>query len=236
MADEERSRYLEIISELQTANPVQYVLGEAWFFDMKFHVDKNTLIPRPETEELVEWIISNVRFPVQHLKILDIGSGSGCIPVALSRKLNKAEVWSCDSSEAALTVASTNANNLGALVKFLHLDFLNSNDRQRLPQFDMLVSNPPYIPQNERAQLHANVANFEPSLALFVPDNDPLLFYKAIAAFGKTNLIVNGTVFVEIHERYARAVESLFISENYQDVTIKKDMQDKERMLKATYR
>jgi len=125
--------------------PVQYVLNECWFYGLKFYVDKNVLIPRPETEELVDWVIRNIKFPFKDLKILDIGTGSGCIAISLKRKLRKAEVWACDISNEALAVAKSNAENLQADLNFIQLDFLNEQERKKLSSFDIIVSNPPYI-------------------------------------------------------------------------------------------
>jgi release factor glutamine methyltransferase len=232
LANAERSRFYQILGELQTSKPVQYILNEAWFCEMRFYVNKDVLIPRPETEELVEWIISNIKFPVQKLKILDIGSGSGCIPVSLKRKVYKAEVWSCDISSDALTVARRNAEALGAAINFLHIDFLNANERTNLPVFDIIVSNPPYIPEKDKNKIHSNVLNYEPHTALFVPDNDALIFYKAIADFGKMHLTPTGSIFLEIHEDYGTSVKNLFLSAGYLSAEIKKDMQEKERMIR----
>ncbi|MES1217908.1 MAG: peptide chain release factor N(5)-glutamine methyltransferase [Bacteroidota bacterium] len=215
--------------------PVQYVLNESWFCGFKFYVDKNVLIPRPETEELVEWIISNLKFPLQKLTILDIGTGSGCIPVSLKRKIRKAELWSCDISNESLKVARRNAETLGAEVNFLLLDFLNANERNKLPEFDIIVSNPPYVPQKDKDQMHSNVLDYEPHTALFVPDNDPLIFYKAIADFGKSHLTASGSIFLEIHEDYGKDVQDVFLSDGYLSAEIKKDMQEKDRMLKVVY-
>ena len=217
---------------LSKHEPVQYVLNESWFCGFKFYVDKNVLIPRPETEELVEWIISNLKFPVQKLNVLDIGSGSGCIPISLKRKIRIAEVWSCDISDAALSVARRNAETLGAEINFLHLDFLNIGERNTLPQFDIIVSNPPYVLQKNKNQMHPNVLDYEPHTALFVPDNDPLIFYKAIVDFGKKHLTAKGSIFLEAHEDYGTDVKNLFLSEGYLSIEIKKDMQGKERMIK----
>ena len=221
------------IARLSTHEPVQYVLNESWFCGLKFYVDKNVLIPRPETEELVEWIISNLKFPLRKLKIFDIGSGSGCISITLKRKIRKADVWSCDISDAALMVARRNASSLGADVNFLLLDFLQGSERNGLPVFDIIVSNPPYIPQKDKIKMHSNVVDHEPHTALFVPDNDPLVFYKAIATFGKTSMAATGHIFLEVHEDYSVAVKEVFLSAGYLSVEIKKDMQGKERMLKV---
>jgi release factor glutamine methyltransferase len=226
----------ETEKRLLTHEPVQYVLGEAWFCGMKFYVDKNVLIPRPETEELVEWIISNLKFPIDKLKILDIGSGSGCIPVALKRKLRKAEVWSCDISTEALKVATRNAETLGADINFRQVDFLNREERKKLPVFDIIVSNPPYVPEKDKGQMNPNVLDYEPHTALFVPDKDPLIFYRAIADFGEQHLNTTGSIFLEIHEESGDAVKKLFESEYFCSVEIKKDMQGKERMVYAKRR
>jgi release factor glutamine methyltransferase len=215
---------------LSEHEPVQYVLNEAWFCGMKFYVDKNVLIPRPETEELVELIISNIKFPFETLKILDVGSGSGCISIALKRKLRKAEVWSCDISPGALSIAKRNADTLSADVKFIQLNFLDEKERNGLPLFDIIVSNPPYVPEKDKYQMKPNVLEYEPRIALFVPDNDPLVFYKTIAEFGKKHLTEHGSIFLETHEDFAKATADLYLSENY-TTEIKKDMQGKERML-----
>ena len=222
----------EITSRLLNHEPVQYVLNEAWFCGLKFYVDQNVLIPRPETEELVEWIISNCKFPVDTLSILDIGTGSGCIPVSLKRRIRKAEVWSCDVSSTALAVAKKNAESLGTEVKLLQLDFLDQNSWSQFPSFDIIVSNPPYVPEKDKSEMQPNVLNYEPHTALFVPDNDPLLFYHAIAEFGKTHLNTGGTIFLEIHENLGEAVSTLLTSRGYQ-TELKKDMQDKDRMVRA---
>ncbi|MEO5564538.1 MAG: peptide chain release factor N(5)-glutamine methyltransferase [Chitinophagaceae bacterium] len=222
------------LGRLLENEPVQYVLNEAWFCGLKFYVDKNVLIPRPETEELVEWIITGCKFPIDELKILDIGSGSGCIPIALKRRLGKAEVWSCDISKEALEVAEKNAKTLGADVNFIHTDFLQADQRNKFPSFDIIVSNPPYITHKERYNMRANVLEYEPAKALFVPDADPLLFYKAIAGFGKDHLNANGTIYMEINESFEQEVSELFQKEGYQ-TEIKKDMQGKDRMVSAKF-
>jgi release factor glutamine methyltransferase len=221
-----------ILTRLMKQEPVQYVLKQAWFCGLKFYVDNRVLIPRPETEELVEWVISNCKFPIDQLTILDVGSGSGCIPVALKRRIRKADVWSCDKSKEALTVAIKNAEALGTTVHFIELDFLDHNQWQHLPDVNVIVSNPPYIPQHEGSQLAPNVREHEPHMALFVPDNDALVFYSAIAAFGKLKLKKEGSIYAEIHEDKAKEVLQVFCAQGYQ-CEIKKDMQGKERMIKA---
>lgn len=222
----------EYTERLMRHEPVQYVLNEVWFSGMKFFVDKNVLIPRPETEELVEYIISNCRFPVDELTILDIGAGSGCISISLKRRVKKAEVWSCDISKEAIEVAQKNARALDADVQFMQMDFLDRSQWINLPRFDIIVSNPPYIPEKDKAQMNANVLNYEPHTALFVPDNDALLFYKAIAEFGKSHLNKGGSVYTEIHENLGKQVVELLESSGY-STELKKDMQQKDRMIKS---
>ncbi len=212
--------------------PVQYVLNESWFCGLKFYVDKNVLVPRPETEELVEWIISNCKFPVAELKILDIGTGSGCIPVTLKRRIRKAGVWSCDISPGALEVAKRNAFSLGTDVHFVQLDFLDEEERNTLPNFDIIVSNPPYVPEKDKEQMQPNVLAWEPATALFVPDNNPLVFYEAIAEFCLKHLEKNGSLYLEVHEDLGSAVTGLLQAKGFYS-EIKKDMQQKDRMIRA---
>ena len=222
----------QYLDRLLQHEPVQYVLNEAWFCGLKFYVDKNVLIPRPETEELVEWVISDCKFPIHTLSILDIGSGSGCIPIALKKRLGKADVWSCDISPDALKVANQNAETLGINVNFIELNFLNETERETLPLFDIIVSNPPYIPRKDKEDMNRNVTDHEPATALFVPDNDALIFYKAIAAFGKNHLTRNGIIYTEINENLGEETAAMFQLKGYKTV-IKKDMQGKDRMIKA---
>ncbi|MBL7747320.1 MAG: peptide chain release factor N(5)-glutamine methyltransferase [Chitinophagaceae bacterium] len=211
---------------------MQYVLNQSWFGNLKLYVDNNVLIPRPETEELVEWIIANCKFPVNELKILDIGTGSGCIPISLKRRIRKADVWAVDISEAALNVAKKNASALGTEINFLHLDILNETNWERLPSFDIIVSNPPYVPGKDKEQMQPNVLKYEPGIALFVPDNDALLFYKAITRFAKQHLNTEGHLYFEIHEDLGNATMDLLQSEGFLP-EIKKDMQQKDRMIRS---
>lgn len=229
---EQRLQLNDYLDRLLQHEPVQYVLNETWFCGLKFYVDKTVLIPRPETEELVEWIISDCKFPIDKLSILDIGSGSGCIPIALKKRLGKADVWSCDVSAAALKVADRNALTLGIGVKFTELDFLSKEQRDRLPSFDIIVSNPPYIPEKDKETMNPNVLSYEPPSALFVPDDDALVFYKAIAEFGEKHLNKRGIIYTEINETSGGPTANMFESNGYKTI-IKKDMQGKERMIKA---
>ncbi|OQP51839.1 protein-(glutamine-N5) methyltransferase, release factor-specific [Niastella yeongjuensis] len=244
----------EYTRELLTHKPVQYVLHEAWFCGMPFYVDENVLIPRPETEELVEWVVENAgqktegrgqteegnrqwamgnnSIQATSLRILDIGTGSGCIPVSLKKKLPQAEVFACDVSEGALAVAAHNATAQQTPINLFQVDFLDTNSWSALPQVDIIVSNPPYIPQRDKQTMLQNVLAYEPHLALFVPDNDALVFYEAIARFAEQTLLSRGSVFVEIHEDLGKQTMELFESKGFR-AEVKKDFQGKDRMVKA---
>ena len=228
----------QYITRLQKHEPVQYILNESWFYGLKFYVDKHVLIPRPETEELVDWALKETKKSKvpkdRNLKILDIGTGSGCIAVSLKRNLPPAfEVLACDINEEALTISRKNADYAGVFIDFIGLDFLDEKQREQLPAVDIIISNPPYVPLNDKKKMKENVVNYEPHTALFVPDNDPLIFYKAIANFGKEHLNDGGTVFVELHEDLSNSVIELFKSNGYPATELRKDMQGKDRMLKA---
>lgn len=215
--------------QLAAHRPVQYILGEAWFSGMSFYVNEHTLIPRPETEELIEWIASET---TSAGNILDIGTGSGCIPISLKKKLPVHTITSIDISVEALKVAERNAQNLKADVTLLHMDFLSEETWSSLPVFDIIVSNPPYIKASESSSMAKHVLDYEPSIALFVPDNDALIFYRKIAAFAKKHLADGGKVFMEINETLGNEVSSLFEEQDYQ-TELKPDLQGKPRMVKA---
>ncbi len=220
------------IEELSSNKPVQYVLNECWFFGFPFYVDARVLIPRPETEELVDWVLSEERSR-SHPVILDVGAGSGCISIALQKNRTDASVYGIDVSNAALEVAKTNANRLNAPVRFEIADIFESDSFRQLPPPDILVSNPPYIPKTESREMHDNVTRFEPDMALFVPDEDPLKFYSAIGDYAKDVMKPGSVVYVELHESFAAGAADLFRSKGFTDVAVKKDMQGKDRMARA---
>ena len=230
------------ISDLLSHKPVQYVLNEAWFFGLRLFVNEHVLIPRPETEELVKWILDevanrqNVTEGSQpgHLSILDIGTGSGCISVALKKHLPKAEIIACDISKDALEVAQKNALDHDVNITFLQINFLDHTQWRSLSPFDIIVSNPPYIPLKDKAAMQPNVVEYEPHLALFVEDNDPKIFYQAIAEFSVEKLNTNGCIFAEIHENLGTEVHNYFQGISLGRVELKKDMQGKDRMIKIT--
>ena len=236
LLNEEQLQLLnDYTNELLKHKPVQYVLSEVWFAGMKLYVDENVLIPRPETEELVEWIVKTVASrKSQVASILDIGTGSGCIPVALKKKLLSVEVHALDISEEALNVAKRNAAIQQTEINFHLLNILDKNLWRQLPKFDIIVSNPPYVTQGEASSMQKNVLQYEPHLALFVDDEDAMKFYKAIAEFGLKHLNENGQLFFEINEMMGKQICDLLNQYRYLNIELKKDLQNKDRMIKAT--
>lgn len=220
-------------SELLLHKPVQYVLGESWFMNMKLMVNEHVLIPRPETEELVEWILKDIKQTGKTLSLIDIGTGSGCIPIAIKKKNPELSVSAIDVSKDALQAASFNAAALGVVINLIQLNFLDESKWNRLGKYDVIVSNPPYIEQDEGAAMRNNVLKYEPHLALFVPGEDALIFYRKIAKFSQKHLEAGGSVYVEINEALGEQVVRLFKRYGFKDVILKKDMQAKDRMVKA---
>ena len=229
---EQEREIISILNRLKTKEPLQYILGEAWFYNFVFNVNASVLIPRPETEELVEWILNYCQNRNETITLLDIGTGSGCIGIALKKNLKKANVTAIDVSEEALKIAGLNASKLAAEISFLHSSVLEESNWASYPKVDIIVSNPPYIAIAEKETMHGNVVEHEPHLALFVSDQDPLLFYRKIAKLGLGNLKPKGAIFLELNERFGNETASLFQEQGYQ-TTIKKDMQGKDRMLLA---
>lgn len=223
----------EALLDLKQHKPVQYIIGHAWFCNLSFKVSTAVLVPRPETEELASSVIDFMKTEGKK-SLLDIGTGSGCIPICIKNILPHAEVSAMDISEDALLIAKENADVHFTNIKWIKMNFLDETNWEQLPVFDVIVSNPPYIPEKEKEKLDKNVTEFEPHLALFVPDNQPLLFYEKIAAFGKEHLKKDGGIFMEIHENYAKAVADHFSKQGY-DTRILKDFYEKERMIMATH-
>jgi release factor glutamine methyltransferase len=247
--------------------PVQYVLGEAWFDGLLLKVNGHVLIPRPETEELVHWVADDVKM-ASDMKtrtkapsdqntaitgqteiitgppavitgppapsILDIGTGSGCIPIALQKHLPGALITGLDISPEALLLARENADRHQMPVLFLKADILDDATWSDLPSYDIIVSNPPYIAQSEKDGMHSRVLGYEPHLALFVPDNDPLLFYRKIARFAGVRLCAGGALYLEINEALGRETTDLLEQEGFKQIILRKDLQGKDRMIRAT--
>ncbi|WP_422860168.1 peptide chain release factor N(5)-glutamine methyltransferase [Flagellimonas sp. S174] len=231
--DEEQPLF-ETLSALKSEMPIQYILGKAHFMGLEFYVDEHVLIPRPETEELVEWLLSDVKSNKSESRILDIGTGSGCIAIALAKKIAKAEVHALDISEEALKVAEKNANDNKASVTFHQQDILDGNHSlEPALEYDIIVSNPPYVRHQEKAQMRNNVKEFEPDGALFVPDDNPLLFYEAIAQFAKGKLKSGGYIYLEINQYLGQETKTLLEAHNFLEIELRKDLFGNDRMLKA---
>lgn len=217
--------------KLQSGQPIQYILGKAPFYGRDFLVTPDTLIPRNETEELVYLIKS--QNPKSGLKILDVGTGTGCIPITLSLEMKDPEVYAVDISKEALQVAKKNRDLLHAKVDFSQIDILNQIPN--LEDLDILVSNPPYVPLSDKEEMHPNVVDHEPHLALFVADSDPLIFYREVGEKGKRMLKHGGRLYFEIYEKAAEAILELLEKQGYDRVTIHKDLNGKDRMLSAVW-
>ena len=229
-SEKHRSVLAEMIRRLQKNEPIQYIIGIESFCGLTFEVDPNVLIPRPETQELVSWIVEECQ-KEEAIRILDIGTGSGCIPVSLAKQLPRAEVESWDISEGALEVASRNCERNEVKVLLRRKDVLNAAPEGVF--YDVIVSNPPYIADREKVDMEANVLDWEPSLALFVPDDDPLLFYRKIAQLGCEMLKEDGSLYFEINRAYGQET-SLMLSElGYNQIELKKDSWGNDRMIKA---
>jgi len=227
------SKVYEIINDLKNNKPIQYITNNVEFYGLNFYVDENVLIPRPETEELVSIILKQEN--LFNKKILDIGIGSGCISVSLAKN-SKSQVFGIDISEKALNIAKKNAVKNKVEVSFLKADILNLktlNVENQNIIFDFIVSNPPYVRNLEKKMMKKNVLDYEPGLALYVEDSNPLTFYKAIADFAKENLKNNGTIYLEINEFLANETAEIFLKNNFFEVSIIKDLYKKDRFIKV---
>lgn len=222
------------LNDLQLEKPIQYIVGETEFYGLPFHVNNNVLIPRPETEELVDWVISEFGVRNSEFKILDVGTGSGCIAVSLAKHLPEAKVYGLDVSCEALKMAKHNAELNEVSVTFLNIDILNPNASflDEL-EFDVIVSNPPYVREKEKPLMRANVLNNEPHLALFVKNEAPLQFYKAITSFSTKSLKNGGVLFFEINEYLGQEMIQLLNDNNFTEIKLRQDLQKKDRMLKG---
>jgi release factor glutamine methyltransferase len=233
LAEEQMLEWNTILKELLNEVPIQYLLGTTSFYGLDFEVNANVLIPRPETEELVDWILSDYKKePVEDCKILDIGTGSGCIAIALAKNISQAEIAAIDVSQEALELAQKNAQTNGVAVIFLCQNILETEDLQG--QFDVIVSNPPYVRTLEKAEIKKNVLEHEPHLALFVDDNDALLFYRKIAALAQKNLKENGKLYFEINQYLGLEMIDLLTAMGFVAVELRKDIYGNDRMTCAT--
>lgn len=226
---EVQTRLTEVVTQLQKEIPVQYIFEKAHFYGYEFTVSPATLIPRRETEELVEWILEAMnRQPQKKWKILDIGTGSGCIPITIKKEFSLAEVSAIDISPEALFIAEENAHNLNVKIRFIQQNILET---KTLDKYDIIISNPPYVRHLEKAEMKNNVLRHEPHLALFVENEDPLIFYRKIMQLAKESLTENGVLFFEINQYLGNEMTEL-VSEYFDNVILKKDLQGNDRMMK----
>jgi release factor glutamine methyltransferase len=233
LTEADEKAYSEVLKPLLTQKPIQYIFGETEFYQLKFKVDEDVLIPRPETEELVDWIVQDF-MGKRNVKFLDIGTGSGCIAISLAKNMIHPQAYAMDISSQALTVAEINASELNVELHLLKADILEMSDVVVDENFNLIVSNPPYILKEEAVNMRQNVAGFEPHIALFVTNNDPLQFYKAIADFTLLNLQKDGVLYLETHEEYNEQVKQMLQEKGFSNVVSKKDLQNKPRFVKAT--
>lgn len=222
-----------VLSQLKEQRPIQYILGETEFFGLPFYVNENTLIPRPETEELVDWILSNnqITKSTSPLKILDIGTGTGCIAISLAKNLPNAEVYALDVSEKALEVAEKNARTNNVVVHFVHQSILETDHLAQT--FDVIVSNPPYVRNLEKEEIKKNVLDYEPHLALFVEDDDALLFYRKIAQLAQINLSDGGALYFEINQYLGQEMICLLENYHFKNIELRKDIYGNDRMIRC---
>ena len=233
-SDNEIKVWNSILEQLKQEIPVQYLLGKTSFYGLDFEVNADVLIPRPETEELVDWIIKSIRIlqNSKSLKILDIGTGSGCIAISLAKNIPNAEVFAIDVSEKALATAQKNAAINKVEVTFIHKNILETADLEQ--QFDIIVSNPPYVRNLEKQEIKKNVLDNEPHLALFVEDNDALIFYRKIAELAQKNLSENGQLFFEINQYLGQEMIDLLEKMNFKNIELRKDIYGNDRMTLGT--
>ena len=238
-SNEEIQLWNSILEQLKEEIPVQYLLGKTSFYGLEFEVNENVLIPRPETEELVDWIIRSRKLSFDSaqddsgkLKILDIGTGSGCIAISLAKNIPNAQVFAIDVSEKALATAQKNAEINGVEVAFLEKNILEIEDLGQ--QFDIIVSNPPYVRELEKEEIKKNVLDNEPHLALFVDDNDALVFYRKIAELAQKNLSPNGQLFFEINQYLGKEMMELLEKMNFKNIELRKDIYGNDRMIRGT--
>ena len=236
---EEQQRWFDnAIVRLQNNEPIQHILGYTTFYGREFKCDRRALVPRPETEELVDWIIndcSTLNSQLPTLNIVDIGTGTGCIALSLAKELVNAKVTALDISEEALSIARENAELLETNnIDFIKGDILNKTFNSQLSTFNFIVSNPPYVRECEKVDMEANVLDYDPHTALFVSDNDPLIFYRTIAEFALTHLAPDGALYFEINQYLGQETCDLLVALGYKNVELRKDINDNPRMIKAT--
>lgn len=220
-----------VLSQLQQEIPIQYIFEKAYFYGYEFKVSPATLIPRRETEELVEWVLSEMnRQPEKKWRVLDIGTGTGCIPISIKKEFPLAEIFAMDISTGALKIAKENTEKLNASVIFIEQNILST---EQLDSYDIIISNPPYVRNLEKAEIKKNVLDYEPHLALFVEDNDPLIFYRKITQLAQKSLTENGLLFFEINQYLGEEMQQM-VSEYFKIIELRKDLQGNDRMMKCS--
>ena len=243
LSEDDVEKWNAILADLQQEKPIQYITREAWFYGLQFEVNENTLIPRPETEELVEWILnSSITHHSSPISILDIGTGTGCIPISLKANLPQANVSAIDVSQKALEVAKRNAELNKVEINFIEANILEVEDLSQLPSpithhpssFNIIVSNPPYVRNLEKQEIKKNVLDYEPHLALFVEDTDALLFYRKIAQLALKKLTPNGLLFFEINQYLGKETVELLESLSFKNIELKKDIYGNDRMIRCS--
>lgn len=226
-------QFKEYTEELRHSKPIQYIVGSTIFYNLFFYVNENVLIPRPETEELVHLIINDNVNSKNTLKILDIGTGSGCIAISLSANISDSEVFACDISEKAIEVAKKNSNQNNCKIHFSKFDISSNQKFADNIQFDIIVSNPPYVTTEQKNEMQKNVLDYEPHIALFAPDEKPMFFYEKILLFAEHQLVNNGWIYFEINEIYQNLINELLLKFNYKNIDLLKDINNKFRIAKA---
>lgn len=239
ISTEKLEKFENAIGRLKNHEPIQYIIGQTEFYGLPFRVNENTLIPRPETEELVAWILDSAKASTKGLSILDIGTGTGCIAISLAENLPSAKVYAIDVSQKALTIAKHNAKLNDVNVRFFEVDILDwrknsGNLGVEDLKFDLIVSNPPYVRELEKTQMQTNVLDYEPALALFVTNDDPLVFYKEIIQFAMEHLKDNGKLFFEINQYLGVEMLDLLDNYNFENIILKKDIFGNDRMISGT--
>jgi release factor glutamine methyltransferase len=232
LTESEMLRLHYAIKDLKAEKPVQYITGYTWFYDVKIWVEPGVLIPRPETEELVDWILQDARHSDQTFRVLDIGTGSGCIALALATGLSAAQVSAMEVSAEALKIAANNAKQNETDLHLIQADILDEQ-QWGTEQYDIIVSNPPYVRDSEKSNMKANVLAYEPAQALFVCDEDPLLYYRTILRYGRSHLLPGGTIYFEINEALGGEMKTLVESLGFKDIDLRKDLNGKDRMMKC---
>jgi release factor glutamine methyltransferase len=230
LSDDQEKRTIDIIIDLEKERPIQYILGYGWFYEKKFFLEEGVLIPRPETEEMVDNILKENYHP--NPTIIDMGTGSGCIALSLSMNIPGAEVVAIEYSDSAMNIAKKNAQFHGLEINFIHDNILCPDYSNYRSKFDLIVSNPPYVRESEKVYMQKNVTHYEPDMALYVSDKNPLIFYKKIEEFCSQKLMDNGLIFLEINEYLGNETAAIFIDKNYSQVAILNDLHGKNRFLK----